>query len=167
MKCRWLDSLRYLQRRMHIVSALALSFGVSFPVLSQAQTAQSYRQQATELARAKSWDDAIAAYRKALVLEPDDCLTHYDLALALNYKGETKQAVEEFETAIRLKPRWGQAHYALGASLYDLHDQAGALKELRKRWNASPPMLPHIVCSRVFIRSRMIFPPRNANSTVR
>jgi tetratricopeptide (TPR) repeat protein len=71
-----------------------------------AQTAESYRQQATEFARSKSWDEAIAAYRKALELDPNDALTHYDLALALHYKGDTKQAVEEFESAIRLKPGW-------------------------------------------------------------
>ena len=71
---------------------------------SLAQSAQSYRQQATELARSKSWDEAIAAYRKALEIEPNDALTHYDLALALHFKGDTKQSVEEFESAIRLKP---------------------------------------------------------------
>ena len=44
----------------------------------------------------RSWDEAIVAYHKALELEPNDALTHYNLALALNYKGDAKQAVEEF-----------------------------------------------------------------------
>src|SRR5215467_7177614 len=100
--------------------------GVSFP-----QTAQSYRQEATELARAKSWDEAIAAYRKSLELEPKDSLTHYDLALALKYKGAARQAADEFESALRLKPKWADAHYGLGATWFDLHEQAAALKELR------------------------------------
>src|SRR5205085_5644422 len=55
--------------------------GVSF-----AQTAQNYREQATELARAKSWDEAIAAYRKSLELEPKDSLTHYNLGFKLDRK---------------------------------------------------------------------------------
>ncbi|MGB9431303.1 MAG: tetratricopeptide repeat protein, partial [Candidatus Acidiferrum sp.] len=119
-----------------IVSALILSLAYAGPSL--AQTAQVYRQQASTFAHSKSWDEAIAAYRKALNLEPNDALTHYDLALALTYKGETKQAVEEFEAAVRLKPTWGEAHYGLGAALYELHDQAGALKELRKSVECEP-----------------------------
>ena len=99
--------------------------------LCAAQTAAQYRQKAIELSQAKSWDEAIASYRKALDLEPNDPDTHYNLALALKYKGDTKQAAEEFEAALRLKPKWADAHYGLGATLYDLGEQAAALKELR------------------------------------
>src|SRR5215475_12263058 len=52
-----------------------------------AQTAESYRRSATEFARQKSWDEAIGSYRKALELEPDDAATHYQLGVALKYKG--------------------------------------------------------------------------------
>src|ERR1700757_3476028 len=96
-----------------------------------AQTAETYRRDATELARQKSWDQAIANYRKALELEPKDALTHYNLALALKYKGEPRQAVDEFEAALRLKPKSAEVHYGLGATWYDLHDQSAAVKELR------------------------------------
>src|SRR5438270_13025741 len=65
-----------------------------------AQTAASYRKRATELSRTKSWDDAIANYRNALALEPNDAVTHYDLALALKYKGEPREALKEFEAAL-------------------------------------------------------------------
>ncbi len=132
-----------------VVSILVLTLADSTPSLAQA--AQGYRQQATEFARSKSWDEAIAAYRKALDLAPNDALTHYDLALALHYKGDTKQAVEEFESAIRLKPGWGQAHYGLGAALYDLHDQPGALKELRKAVECEPTnAAAHRLLARVY-----------------
>ena len=40
--------------------------------------------------------------------------------------------MEEFEAAIRLKPGWCEAHFGLGTTLYELHDQAGASKELRE-----------------------------------
>ena len=52
---------------IHIVSALALHV-LALAGVTAAQTAQSYRQQAAELVRSKSWDEAIAAYRKALEL---------------------------------------------------------------------------------------------------
>ncbi|PYX91379.1 MAG: hypothetical protein DMG67_10295, partial [Acidobacteria bacterium] len=55
-----------------------------------AQTAATYSKTATEFARQKSWDQAIADYRKALELEPNDPLTHYNLGLALKYKNEAR-----------------------------------------------------------------------------
>src|SRR5882762_3299704 len=115
-----------------------LAWGFLFSAPSSAQTAQTYRQQAIELSRNKSWDQAIASYHKALDLEPNDPDTHYNLALTLKYKGDAKQAVEEFETTLRLKPKWADAHYGLGATWYDLNEQAAALKELRTAVDLDP-----------------------------
>src|SRR5438046_10757437 len=129
MKCGWANRLLLGYGRAHIVSARAPTLTLSG--VTAAQAAQSYRQRAIELARNKSWDQAIASYHKALDLEPNDSETHYNLALTLKYKGDAKQAVEEFEATLRLKPKWADAHYALGATWYDLNDQAAALKELR------------------------------------
>src|SRR6476620_5487169 len=103
-----------------------------------AQMAASYSKAATEFARQKSWDQAIANYRKAIELDPNDPLTHYDLGLALKYKGEARDAADEFQAALRLKPKWADAHYALGASYYDLHDQAAAIRELRTALASAP-----------------------------
>src|ERR1700689_5188283 len=118
MKSGWTISLIPRRGVLPIVCALVLS--VEYSEASLAQTAQAYREQANALARSKSWEQAVAAYRKLLELDPNDAVTHYDLALALKYKGDTKQAVEEFEAAIRLKPVWAEAHFGLGAALYEL-----------------------------------------------
>src|SRR3981189_119277 len=77
-------------------------FLLLYPAEITAQTAATYRKRAAELSRAKSWDDAIANYRNALALEPNDAITHYDLALALKYKGATREALKEFEAAVEL-----------------------------------------------------------------
>src|ERR1700736_4059216 len=103
-----------------------------------AQTAATYRRDATEFARQKSWNQAIASYRKALEIEPNYALTHYDLALALKYKGEAKQAVDEFEAALRIKPKWGDAQYGLGAAFYDLHDLPAAANALQTAIRLAP-----------------------------
>src|ERR1700739_3850435 len=86
-----------------------LALGLTLAETSLAQTAEQYRQRAIELSRNKSWDEAVTSYRKALEFEPDDALTHYNLALTLKYKGNARQAVEEFETTLRLKPKWSAA----------------------------------------------------------
>src|SRR5271154_1275073 len=149
MKSGWIVSIIQRGGVLPIVCALVLSVEYSEPL--QAQTAETYREQANTLARSKSWEEAVAAYRKVLELDPNDALTHYDLALALKYKGDTKQAVEEFEAAIRLKPGWGEAHFGLGAALYELHDQAGALKELRKAVEYGPSNAPaHLFLAHVY-----------------
>src|ERR1700741_1697766 len=99
------------------VFLLALDLLLTAP--SFAQTAESYPQQGIELSRKKSWDEAIATYHKALDLDPNDALTHYNLALALKYKGDAKQAAEEFKKTTELRPKWADAHFGLGASRYD------------------------------------------------
>ena len=98
------------------------------PASTTAQTAADYRKQATEFAQTKAWDDAIENYRDALALEPNDAITHYDLALALKYQGSTKEALKEFQAALQLQPKWADAHYGLGAVWYDLQDPDAALK---------------------------------------
>src|SRR5882724_13018435 len=122
--------------RRRIVRPLML--GLLYSASSPAQTAESYRQQALQFSRVKSWDQAASNYRKALALEPDDGVTHYNLALTLKYEGDARQAAEEFEAAVRLKPKWADAHYGLGTIRYDLHDQAAALKELRTAVELEP-----------------------------
>jgi len=144
------DSVIYLNRLLPMASALVLGFASFVPAV--AQTAQIYRQQGDEFVRSKSWDDAIASYRKALELAPNDAVTHYDLAIALKNKGANRQAVDEFEAAVRLKPSWPEAHAALGATYYDLHEFPSALRELRKAVQLAPSdAASHQLLARIYV----------------
>src|SRR5262252_9587700 len=122
-------NLRRALEARGMVLVLALGF-VPVPP-SYAQTVEQYRQRALESSRAKSWDDAIANYRHALDLEPNDALSRFNLALALKYKGDTRQAVDEFESTLGLRPKWAEAHFGLGAAWLELNDLASARKELQ------------------------------------
>jgi len=51
---------------------------------------------------ARQFDEAIRHYRSALELAPDFVWAHMYLAQALEQKGDLKEALKEFETAIRL-----------------------------------------------------------------
>ncbi|PYX51046.1 MAG: hypothetical protein DMG79_04355, partial [Acidobacteria bacterium] len=121
-------------RGNHVIRTCLLAAflgGSLFAPRGTAQSAESYRQRAAELSRAKSWDDAITNYRKALELEPNHAITHYNLALALKYKGESRESLKEFQAALKLRAKWAEAHYGIGAVWYDLQDQDDAVKELR------------------------------------
>ena len=133
-------SLRYKRVVQSLAASLlcALCLFLLYSSESTAQTAAEYRKRATELAQSKSWDDAIATYRKALTLDPKDALTHYDLALALKYKGDNREALKEFGAAAELRPKWAEAHYGVGAIWYELQNQAAALDELHTAATLDP-----------------------------
>src|ERR1035438_6692871 len=72
-------------RGNHVIRTCLLAaflVGSLFAPRISAQTVDSYRQRAAELSRVKSWDEALANYRKALELDPNDAVTHYHLAWA-------------------------------------------------------------------------------------
>src|ERR1700730_10956080 len=138
-----------LQSLRALLFLLALGLLVSTPAF--AQTAESYRRQAIELSRQKSWDEALVFYRKALELAPNDPDTHYNLALTLKYKGDARPALEEFEAALRLKPNWSDARYGLGATYYDLREQQAALKELHTAVKLNPAnAVAHRLLARIY-----------------
>jgi hypothetical protein len=63
------------------------SFSVSCWLRRRSQTAETYRQEAIEASRRKSWDQAIACYRKALELAQNDALSIFNHAQFLNPGG--------------------------------------------------------------------------------
>jgi len=60
---------------------------------------------------------AADAYRRAVRLEPDDPILHFNLANALYVLGETDQAAAEFRQAVRYDPDYAEAWNNLGTLL--------------------------------------------------
>jgi len=49
--------------------------------------------------------------------------------------------------------KWADAHYGLGATWYDLHDQAAALKELRTALDLDPSSAgAHRLLARIYLQ---------------
>ena len=67
--------------------------------------------------------EAIAEYRTALRLTPDDGTVHYNLGNALRDVGKVDEAIDELREAIRLKPDYVAAHTNLGNALLDDQQQ--------------------------------------------
>lgn len=70
------------------------------------------------LAAEKRYDEAIAAYRRAIALNPNMTEIHYNLAVALTATGDEEAACEAFRHALRLSPGHALSHYHLAVSLH-------------------------------------------------
>ena len=70
--------------------------------------------------------EAIAAYKKAIRLNPDYETAHYHLGLAYRIKEDNQSAIEAYLAAIRLNPNNGLAHQNLALTYYyiDQYDRA-------------------------------------------
>jgi adenylate cyclase len=111
----WTDAPdRSLQQAKEMIEH-ALSLDDSLPQVHFALT-NVYRQE-------KRHDDAIAAARRAIQLEPSYADGYATMALSLNYAGQAQVGLDAIRTAMRLNPRhpffyvWivGQSHFLMGA----------------------------------------------------
>ena len=60
------------------------------------------------------WDDALLAYRQAILLDPGFAQAHNNLGSALGKKGEFDAAISEYRSAIALRPDLPTAFNNLG-----------------------------------------------------
>ena len=63
-------------------------------------------------------DDAIAHYKKALQINPDDADAHNNLGIALRQKGKVDEAIAHYKKALQINPDDAEAHNNLGAALF-------------------------------------------------
>ena len=72
-------------------------------------------------------NEAIAQFKKALMLRPDDPETHNNLGAAFARKGQTDDAIRQYQETLRLEPDYARAHNNLGAAL-------AGWRESRRDW---------------------------------
>ena len=89
------------------------------------EEAQRIYQMGNALAAQGRMDQAIAHYKRALVLRPDDALTHNNLGNALADQGQLDAAIVHLRQAVRLNPGYAEAHANLANALM----RRGALDE--------------------------------------
>jgi tetratricopeptide (TPR) repeat protein len=77
-------------------------------------------------------NEAIADFRKALELWPDQSKDHNNLGKALVQKGRMAEAMDEFQTALRISPNDPDAESNMGAALLQQGDTGGAISHLRQ-----------------------------------
>jgi protein O-GlcNAc transferase len=76
--------------------------------------------------------EAVALYRAATQLRPDDASCHYFLGLALFQLGQAPEAVGLIRRAIAMEPGVAEHHCDLGAVLFALNDLDGSISAARQ-----------------------------------
>lgn len=72
-----------------------------------------YNRLGIALRRKKRFRDAVENYKKALLIDDQDEVLHYNIALVYQDDGQTDLALAEFKTALRLKPDFMECQEAL------------------------------------------------------
>jgi serine/threonine protein kinase/tetratricopeptide (TPR) repeat protein len=92
------------------------------------------------LERAGQFDDAVAAYARAIRLNPDYAEAYGNLARALASAKDVGPAVAIYRDAAERKPDWPQGQYFLGTALKKKGDLDGAAKAFREALRLGPAM---------------------------
>jgi cytochrome c-type biogenesis protein CcmH/NrfG len=99
---------------------------------------QQLVQQAVQLRAQARLDDAVAALREAMKLDPENSDLHREMGITFLLAKEWKRARVEMIEAIRHDQTDADAHNGLGYALEKLGDLDGALKEYRVATQLEP-----------------------------
>jgi predicted O-linked N-acetylglucosamine transferase (SPINDLY family) len=68
----------------------------------------------------RQFDDAVAAYREAIALRPEDAESHFGLGNALREKGHMDQALAAYQRAVAIHPNLPEGHNNIGNAFYEM-----------------------------------------------
>ena len=82
--------------------------------------------------------EAIENYQKALSIDPDLAMSHYNLGVALHVLGRLDEAITSFNNVLAIMPAFAMAHY----NLIDLLEKSNRLDSLREEVAAATKNCP-------------------------
>ena len=157
-----------------LVAVAAITAMAAVPSSNLAKTLEAQRRLATErpqdpavlndlgnlLVLANKPEEAEAAYRKAIELDPNKSSALFNLGLLLQQRGELREASKLYAGAIKAEPGHAWAHYQLGSiqeawgqesKAVDSYAQAFALDPQL----AFPEVNPHIIENKLVTQAMM------------
>jgi len=84
------------------------------------------------------WKDSETLFRHALQVTNDNCVAHNSLGLALWTSGETTEALEHYQEALRINPYFAEAHNNLAFSLFKLGKVSEAIDQFGQALRIKP-----------------------------
>src|SRR5262245_10321237 len=109
--------------------------------------AEGYNNLGNSLREKKRVNEAIAAYQKAIELNPKQAQPHYNLGIVRLEQKRLGDAVACFRKAVELDPKFGEAHGALGQALM----KQGMFVEAAAATQKALDLLPKDYPSRILI----------------
>jgi nitrous oxidase accessory protein NosD len=85
-----------------------------------------------------NWDEAIAAYKQAIVLAPNNADAYYSLGWAYNQMGRHGEAFAPFVKAIQLDSQYAEAHFGIGYAYLHSDNYPKAIPFLRTAIKLDP-----------------------------
>lgn len=128
------DSLHYLGVMMYYGGSAA----VAVDLISQAIRLRKdppfffHYNLGLALGRQGRLDDAVASYRRALMIKPDFADAHYNLGLAFNRMGRLDDAAASYRQTLAINPQYADAHNNLGTVLARQYRFAEAVASFKR-----------------------------------
>jgi len=84
------------------------------------------------------WRDSETLFQHALAVTENNYLAHNNLGDALERKGQTDEAIRQYQEAIHLRPTYADAHYNLGNVLYKKGQTDEAIRQFQDYLRLKP-----------------------------
>ncbi len=86
----------------------------------------------------QEFEPAVECFRRAIGLQPDAPIAHYNLGIALIRLGDFGSAITSLREAVRLSPEWPDAHHDLGNALLSAGMMEEAIGSYRRAISLKP-----------------------------
>jgi tetratricopeptide (TPR) repeat protein len=93
---------------------------------------------ACSVAQARHWRDSVPLYEHSLAVAPGAAVLHYNLANALDARGEPGEAIRHYREAVRIDPGYSEAFNNLGVTLAAQGRLDEAMQQYREALRSKP-----------------------------
>ncbi len=109
-----MDRRNYVVIMAAVIAVLAAGAPGAFAAKDNLKKAEAYYNQGVDYFDAGELDKAIAAYKKAVALDPESADAYYGMGTCYLNKKNFSKAFECFEEALFIDPAHADAHYGMG-----------------------------------------------------